>query len=67
MRCGRYLAKRGPSRGAAVKAATGVEAATRMMRDDHYGWFGRIAKGRYALTPKGLAEITAYPELAPVT
>jgi hypothetical protein len=66
IRCATYLAKHGPSRGAAVKAATGVEAATRMMRDDHYDWFERIATGRYALSPKGLAEITAYPELAPV-
>jgi hypothetical protein len=24
-----------------------------MMRDDHYGWFEKVEKGVYGLTPKG--------------
>ena len=48
-----YLAKHGASRGRDVKAATGVERATIMMRDDHYGWFEKVEKGVYQLTEKG--------------
>lgn len=53
IRCAEYLADNGPSRGAQVARATGVEQATRMMADDHYGWFERIERGVYGLTPKG--------------
>jgi hypothetical protein len=40
-----------------VARATGVATATRMMADDHYGWFERVERGIYALTPKGLASL----------
>jgi hypothetical protein len=52
-RCAQHLAANGPSRGAEVAKATGVERATRMMADDHYGWFERVERGIYGLTPKG--------------
>ena len=58
--CAAHLAAEGPSKGAAVKAATGVERATTIMRDDHYGWFERVEIGVYALTPKGAEGLTAY-------
>ena len=48
-----YLFEAGASKGADVARATGVLAATRMMRDDHYGWFEKVDKGIYGLTPKG--------------
>jgi len=51
--CARHLAQSGPSRGADVAKATGVARATRMMADDHYGWFERVERGIYALSPKG--------------
>lgn len=60
LRCAAYLAAHGPSKGAAVKAATGVEHATRIMRDDHYGWFERVETGVYALTPTGQAALDTY-------
>ena len=53
LRCAAHLAEHGPSRGADVAKATGVIRATRMMADDHYGWFERVDRGVYALTPKG--------------
>jgi len=53
LRCAAHLAAQGPSRGRDVKAATGVERATEIMRADHYGWFERVETGVYALTPKG--------------
>ena len=53
LRCAAYLNDNGPSRGADVAKATGVDRATKMMADDHYGWFERVERGVYALTPKG--------------
>ena len=48
-----YLFEVGASKGSDVARETGVERATRMMRDDHYGWFEREEPGVYGLTPKG--------------
>jgi hypothetical protein len=52
--CARHL-EAGPCKGAAVKAATGVERATTLMRDNHYGWFEKVDTGVYALTDAGRA------------
>lgn len=62
-----YLAAAGPSKGAAVARATGVAAATRMMRDDHYGWFERVGLGVYALSEAGRNGLARYgaPPMAP--
>ena len=55
LRCAAHLVENGPSRGTDVAKATGVERATRMMADDHYGWFERVEKGVYGLTELGLS------------
>lgn len=44
-----YLAEHGPSKGADVARATEVVQATRMMRDNHYGWFEPVERGVYQL------------------
>jgi hypothetical protein len=59
IRCAQHLAENGPSRGAEVAKATGVATATRMMADDHYGWFERVERGVYGLTPKGRDSLDA--------
>lgn len=51
--CATHLARHGPSRGRDVAAATAVGAATRIMRDNHYGWFERVRPGVYRLTDAG--------------
>lgn len=48
-----FLCEVGASKGADVARETGVVRATTMMRDDHYGWFEKVEKGVYGLTPKG--------------
>ena len=53
--CAAHLAEHGASKGATVSAATGVKPATRIMRDNHYGWFEKVSTGIYALTPEGTA------------
>lgn len=49
----RHLAVQGPCRGRDVRDATGIPHATRIMRDNHYGWFARTAPGTYALSAEG--------------
>ncbi|WP_158968981.1 DUF2161 domain-containing phosphodiesterase [Chachezhania sediminis] len=53
LRCAAHLAGEGPCKGAMVARATGVKAATRVMADNHYGWFERVATGIYGITDKG--------------
>ena len=53
LRLAAYLFEAGATKGAEVAGATQVEAATRMMRDNHYGWFEKVQTGVYGLTPEG--------------
>lgn len=53
MKIALYLYEIGASKGADVARETGVPRATRMMADDHYGWFERVETGVYGLTPAG--------------
>lgn len=55
LRCAAHLAAEGPTKGAVVAKATGVINATRLMADNHYGWFQRVEKGIYGLTDTGRA------------
>jgi hypothetical protein len=57
MKLALYLYEAGASKGADVARETGVEKATRMMRDDHYGWFEKVDTGIYGLTPKGAGAV----------
>lgn len=50
-----HLAAHGPMKGAEVAKATGVKTATRMMADNHYGWFERVETGIYGLSAAGAA------------
>ncbi len=59
IRCARFLAVHGASKGAKVAEWAEVPTATRLMRDNHYGWFVKVEKGIYALSKagrKGLAD-----------
>lgn len=53
LRCLGYLGATGPSKAAAVATALGVGRARQIMADDHYGWFERVERGIYAITPRG--------------
>ncbi len=67
LRCAAHLAGNGPCKGAEVARATGVRRATRLMADDHYGWFERVATGIYALTPKGREGLEGYAFALPLS
>jgi hypothetical protein len=53
LRCAAYLAETGAEKGSIVAKATGVKAATSLMRINHYGWFEKVETGIYALTKAG--------------
>ena len=61
LRCVAHLASHGPSSPARIASATGVTTAATLLRANHYGWFDRIARGTYALTPLGLSAGPANP------
>jgi len=53
LRCAGLLAKHGPMKIAALKLAAEAPKAAAILSADHYGWFERIERGIYGLTPKG--------------
>lgn len=63
LRCLACLAGRDAARGAEVARETGVPTATRLMADDHYGWFERVDRGIYRLTPKGREALADYADV----
>ena len=60
LRVAAHLADNGPTKGADVAGATGVANATRIMADDHYGWFERVKTGIYSLTAVGASGLKHY-------
>ncbi len=61
IRCATFLSENGPSKGATVARETGVPQATRMMADNHYGWFERKERGVYALGDFGQEVLKTLP------
>ncbi len=62
LRCALYLDREGPTRAATIAAATGAARAANIMRADHYGWFERVERGVYGLTPKGAQGLEEFGE-----
>ncbi len=60
LRLAAFIAADGRAKVAAVRAATGVEKAGPMLLADVYGWFSRLERGTYGLSPKGLAALETY-------
>jgi hypothetical protein len=53
LRCAALLAAHGPLSPAALRAAADVPRAGRILQDDVYGWFERVGRALYGLTPAG--------------
>ena len=60
LRCAGLLATNGPMKVAALRAAANAPRAAAILRADHYGWFERVERGIYALTPKGRAGLAQH-------
>lgn len=60
LRIAAVLAAHGPERPARLRLRAEAPNAGRILRDDVYGWFERVARGVYALTPAGVAALAAF-------
>jgi hypothetical protein len=60
LRCVQHLTANGPSRIRDVKAATGVDRASTILRDNVYGWFEKQERGIYRLTKAGARALTDF-------
>lgn len=63
LRCAAYLGRHGASKAAEIARATAVTRAGAIVRGDAYGWFQRVERGIYALTPKGEAALATYADV----
>jgi hypothetical protein len=53
LRCASLLATNGPMKVAMLKEKADAPKAASILSADHYGWFERVERGIYGLTPKG--------------
>ena len=53
LRCAELLAAKGPMKVATLRAACDAPKAAQILQQDVYGWFERVERGVYAITPKG--------------
>lgn len=53
LRCAELLAANGPMKLAAMRSMADVPNVASILQSDIYGWFERIERGVYTITPKG--------------
>jgi hypothetical protein len=61
--CANVLAKGGTMKGAAVRDATGVAKASAILRDDVYGWFAKVGRGTFDVSPAGRSALEQYADV----
>ena len=62
LRCLKFITANGPTKLADLRAATGVERASGILQANHYGWFERVSRGVYDVTPKGKDALEVFAE-----
>ena len=62
LRCAASLAANGPMKVATLRMTCDAPNAASILRDDFYGWFERVERGVYTLTPKGWRGLQLYNE-----
>lgn len=62
LRCARELADAGVLELAGLRERAGVERAGPILRDNHYGWFERVKRGHYELSPKGHQDLVDWAD-----
>ena len=65
LRCARVLALGGPMPVGALRSAAEVPRAARILQRNVYGWFDRIERGTYRLTPEGDQALSRFAEAIP--
>lgn len=63
LRCAVLLHREGPTKAAQVAASAGVGTAGSLLRQDVYGWFRRVERGIYELSPKGREALVLYADV----
>lgn len=63
LRIATRLAKRGPTGGAVLARDLGIENAAPILQKDHYGWFQRVERGVYDLSPNGREALELYRDV----
>lgn len=66
LRCARALAVYGPMRVGALRAMAEVPAAANILQRNVYGWFDRIERGTYGLTPEGDQALSRFAKAIPM-
>jgi hypothetical protein len=62
LRCAKVLHDEGACKGSYVAKMAGFEKATTLMASNHYGWFEKIDRGVYGLTPLGAKALDEHEE-----
>lgn len=62
LRCARHLGRDGASKLSDLRKATNVTRAPNILRDDVYGWFQRVERGIYELSPKGRTALADFAD-----
>lgn len=60
LRCAVHLNAEGPTKAAIVARETSVARAATIFQRDVYGWFERVDRGIYSLSPKGKQALETY-------
>jgi hypothetical protein len=63
LRCAALLHRQGPTKAALISSGTGVGTAGALLRNDVYGWFLRVERGIYDLSPKGREALVLYADV----
>lgn len=63
LRCAAHIGRHGPTKAAEMARSTAVPKAARILQSDAYGWFQRVDRGIYALSPKGQAALEIYADV----
>lgn len=63
LRCAAYL-QAGPTTVRAIRSEAEAPRAGRILLDDVYGWFERVGRGTYALSPRGRQALAAEQAVA---
>jgi len=62
LRCAHYLEENGPQSPSGIARAISVTQAGTILYKNHYGWFERVERGVYALTPAGTKALAVFGE-----
>lgn len=63
LRCATRLDADGPMKLAVLRQASGVRKAASILQKDVYGWFQRVDRGIYTLSPKGREALRTYADI----